>query len=463
MKRWCQSLLVWVCFANILFPFVAASQPAHEAAKALARAAAAAITNDLARFPEDRDLLLADAQPTLAYYQQVQTTINWNEFITSTSPVPPALHMTFQFYFGVRTNFDDIDPWERLGLCCTLPVAEAALDPGERRELAKKDKQIRLMWLGTFLELGPEQVLTRYKYLPPFSTLGMARQTILELFEQHHLLEALTAEDWEIVAHCLHAFQNLRNADLLKIALERASITGTQADTNWIKRAQTSFLNCQYLPYIASIVLGPGEQQGRPVNTNLVSAWLEPVAVWLEDQCWQLEQLLEGMAGLYRQGLYLWPHSGFDRRPIYRFKAGLNALIPALVSIPKAVTPTETPRQPRPLRDEEKRMLVVVQAYRPFDPDSADLSRALGAVNRGDLDTCGQTLCVEFAIRNLYHPLSLLASWTPQLPENKAIAESVTNVVTRLNRLSQLIQLIETGKAIAPPSLYRKTESSTTK
>lgn len=450
-----QSHFLLVC-GVIFFSHIAGAEPAPESAKVLARAAVASITNALGRlFPDERDRLLADAQPALAYYQQVLATTNWNEFITSTSPVPHVLHMTFQFYFGVRTNFDDLDPWERLTLIHTLPIGEAGLEPHDKRSLAIRDKQLKLTWLNTFSGLGPEQVLTRCKHLSPSMTLGHARRIILELFEQPLLLETLSIEDLRTVMHCVDTLRRMGDADLQKIALDRAAITGTQPDTNWIGIART-FIHAQYLPHITSIVLSP-EKQNRPLNTNLVSAWLEPVGVWAEDQCWKLEQLWTLITNIYKQGLYRLPVSGYDRRPIYRYKGGLEALVPVMANVSRMITPTPAPRQPPALQPDDKQMLRAVQAYRPFDPESRDLKRALEAANRGDLDVCGETLIIEFAFRNLYHPLDLLGQWAERLPENRAIAESLTNIVTRLNHIAQ--GLSSFGVTVPSPP-YKLAESN---
>lgn len=449
-----KTLRFFLCVCGVIFySHFTRGEPAPETAKALARAAVASLTNAFVRLlPAERDRLLADAQPALAYYQQVLDTTNWSKFITSTSPVPPVLHMTFQFYFGVRSNFDDIDPWERLTLIHPLPLGEAALELPDMRMLAARDKLFKVTWLSTFVELGPEQVLRRFTYAPPSVTLGYAKRVILDLFERPYLLGTLSVQDWEIVARCLEAFQKMQDADLKKIALDRATITGTQPDTNWIEMAD-AVIHVQYLPRIASAVLSPKEQN-QPFNTNLLSALLEPVGLWLEEQCWKLQQLWIGITNTYAEKhVRVAPHGGWDRRPLYNFRAGFVALTPVIDRISKSVTPIQPVSAPRPLDDKAKRLLNVVQAYMPFDPDSPDLNRALEAVNRGDVDLCGETLVIEFAILNLRNPLLLLGQWAEHLPENRSIAESLTNIVSRLNGLPQGLEAFGVS---APGSLTER-------
>lgn len=432
-----QKLLLSGLTIALLWPVVGIPQPAPESAKALARAGAAAITNLIAKRPDLEHSILAVTHPSLEYYEKVLALTNWNEFITSTSPVPLALHMTLQFYLGVRTNLDDVDPWDRLAFVFTIPVAEAQLDPEEKREMAEKDKQIRLMWLKTFLELGPEQVLKKNKYLPFHTTIGVAKSKILELFDQPHLFETLTVEDWEIVARCLEAFCALRKADLMAMGIEHAAITGEPLITNWVQVARQDLYR-QYLPYIADKVLRPNTRE-MPVNTNLIAAWLTPLAIWVENQCYRLEELLAGVTNIYEQHTYFLPHSGVDKRAFYRFKWGLEGLSSSVATMKATVSPIQTPRQPPILNDRDKRMLAAVRAYIPFEPESPDLQRALDAVQRDDIDTYSETLCIEFAIRNLYYPMQLLAPWVGQLSVNQEAAEALTNIVTRLDRIAVVL------------------------
>jgi len=452
MKTFRKLLLAGLAVA-LLWPVVGVAQPAPESAKALARAGIGAITNLIAKRPDLEHDVLAVTRPSLEYYEKVLAITNWNEFITSTSAVPLALHMTLQFYLGLRTNFDDVDPWDRFVFANTIPVAEAQLKPEEKREMAEKDKQMRLMWVKTFLDLGPEHVLKKNKHLPLHTTLSLTQSKILELFDQQHLFETLTTEDWEIVARCLEAFRTLRNADLMAMAIEQARITGWPLLTNDVEHARRSLYR-QYLPYIADKVLRPNTRQ-VPVNTNLLAAWLTPLAIWVENQCCRLEELLAGVTNVYEQHIYFMSHSGVDKRAFYRFKWGLEGLSSFVATMKVTVSPIQTPRQPPILNDRDKRMLAAVRAYIPFELESPDLQRALDAVRQGDIDTYSETLCIEFAIRNLYYPMQLLAAWVGQLSANQEAAEALTNIVTRLDRIA--VVLATYGLSTPSPPYSRPT------
>lgn len=425
MKTVPKLLCVAPCAVAIFCSTIAYGQPAPEPARALARAAIVSLTNVLARLsPEEKARLLADCRPTIGYYEQVLGTTNWSEFIAATSPVPPVPHKTFQFYFGVVDNFDDLDPWERLAFVYTLPVAEAELAPGDRKKLAVKDKQLRMMWIKTLLELGLENVLIQFKDLSLSVIVGEAHQRLMELFEQDHLFEVLTVEDWEIVMQYIEALQKLHKADFQKITMQRAVITGRDIETNWFLFAGRFITNFDCIPKIAAAILAR-DRGGRPLNTNLASVLLEPVGLWLEHQCMKLEQLWAGITNIYWQRLPYKPPSGLqstrgylrfvDGKHLSPFMRGFDVLTPALANICKTVTPIDVPRQPRAIREDEQRMLYIVQAYQPFDPDAPDLAKALEAVSRGDLDVCARTLVIEFAMRNMAPPLDLLGTWAERL------------------------------------------------
>lgn len=468
------------CLAGIWVQTAGLAQPAPELARKLAQALEIRATNQIGRLlsfgDSGRAILEESLKNVKDYFAAFRATTNWGEFIRSSFSSNDGIrhiHLTFQFYFGYRTNFDDQSLRERLFLVHPLPVADAGLSLDERRALAEKDKLYRLLWLEVVIS-DPEKALVTTP--APMIVCHYLVKFMSDLFVLPHLHETLTLEDWETVERGLQVLEQWSSlTPEAQDKLAQALVEGFGRNRDSVKKELSEMryvAQGDHLHGFSKAVLNPERTEyDGAVATNLVVAFLEPLELWLQDQCWNLGQLYEAITNVSWQASKGTPQmevanrlqnpwaylvSATDRRTIQGFIDGLNLLKPGAMSMWSSPGSgqdgkVEWSQQPHGLTPRQKRFLPVVNAYCRFDPEAPELQRALAAVERGDLRYLQRTPCVELAMRNMSEPLELLRRWAKLLPENRTLQDSLSNIENRLEQLAQRVKA-HRGIVVALPN-----------